>query len=136
MNGFLQLGFLPRSYDAGLLVLRLWYGLSLFLNHGLAKITHASQMANHFPDPLHIGSHASLAFGLLCDAVCSILIIVGFATRLAALGVMIILGVAFFLVHHAKFSGPGNGELPYLYIGAALVLLIAGPGRYSADRSA
>lgn len=136
MNGFLQLGFLPRSYDAGLLVLRLWFGLSLFLNHGLSKLEHAPQMVNHFPNPLHIGSPASFAFGLLSDVVCSILIVIGFASRLAALGVLIILGVAFFLVHHVKFSGPGNGELPYLYAGAALVLLIAGPGRYSADRSA
>ncbi len=135
MNKFLQLGFLPRDYDAGLLVLRLWFGLCLFFNHGLPKITHFSQMSGHFPDPLHIGSHASLAFGILSDAICSLLIVLGLAARLAALGVVIILGVAFLLVHHMKFSGPGNGELPFLFIGAALVILIAGPGRYSVDRS-
>lgn len=135
MNRFLQLGFLPRSYDAGLLVLRLWFGLMLFFNHGLLKLTHFSQMSRHMPDPLHIGSEATLILALLAEVVCALLVVIGLATRLAALYIAIELGIAFMLVHHLKLSGPGSGELAYLYIGAFLVLLIAGPGRHSVDRS-
>lgn len=135
MNTFLQLSFLPRSYDAGLLVLRLWYGLMLLFNHGLTKLTHFSQMSGRFGDPLHIGAPASLALAIIGEVVCSILIVLGLATRLAALYIIIELGIAFALVHHLKVAGPGNGELAYTYIGAFLILLIAGPGRFSIDRS-
>ncbi len=134
MNGFLQMGFMPRSSDVALLVLRLWFGLTLFAKHGLVKINHFSQMAPHFPDPLHFGSHASLVIALISDAVCSLLIVLGLAARWAALYVLVVLGTAFLLVHHMRLSGTGSGELPFLFAGAALVVLIAGPGRFSLDR--
>ena len=135
MNSFLQLAFLPRSYDVALLVLRVWLGLDLFFRHGLEKITHFSQMSAHFPDPVHIGPRLSLAFALLSDGICSLLIVLGLATRLAALIVVINLGVAFTLVHHFATSGPRSGELPLIFLGGFLALLIAGPGRYSVDRN-
>src|SRR4051794_23580498 len=56
----LQLDLLPRSVDAGLLVLRLWLGLSLLLLHGWSKLSGFSQMSAKFPDPLGIGSPTSL----------------------------------------------------------------------------
>src|SRR5579884_4265989 len=133
MRKLLQLSFLPRSADFGLLVLRLWLGSSLFLKHGLEKITGFSQMAAHFPDPVHIGPVPSLAFALLSDAICSILAMIGVATRLAALIITVNTGVAFTLVHHMRFSGPGGGELPWVYMGGYLAIVLAGPGRYSVD---
>ena len=36
----------------GLLVLRLWLGLAMFLNHGLEKLSHFGVMSSKFPDPL------------------------------------------------------------------------------------
>lgn len=124
---------MPVSTDLGLLLLRVWIGFSLFLKHGLEKLTGYSQMAARFPDPIHIGSHASLLLALLCDAICSILIILGLATRIAALLIAINLAVAFSLVHRFAFFGPHNGELAFLYLGFALVLVIAGGGRFSID---
>ncbi|HTW87039.1 MAG TPA: DoxX family protein [Candidatus Binataceae bacterium] len=129
----LTLSRVPVSIDAGLLILRVWIGFSLFLKHGLEKLTRYSQMAAYFPDPIHIGSHAGLIFALVCDAICSILIILGFATRLAALLIVINLAVAFALVHRFGMFGPHNGELAFLYFGAALVLVITGGGRFSID---
>jgi putative oxidoreductase len=136
MKRFLQLAFLPRSYDFALLILRLWLGLDLFFRHGVEKITRFSQMSAHFPDPVHIGPRLSLAFALLSDGICSVLIVLGLATRLAALIVVINLTVAFTLVHHFATSGPRSGELPLVFLGGFLALLIAGPGRYSVDGSA
>ncbi len=46
--------------DLGLLLLRASFGLSLFLKHGLEKVTSFTQMAQVFPDPLHLGAHVSL----------------------------------------------------------------------------
>jgi hypothetical protein len=33
-------------------------------NAGLEKLTGYSTMVQHFPDPLHVGAHFSLAFAL------------------------------------------------------------------------
>ncbi|HZU26062.1 MAG TPA: DoxX family protein [Bryobacteraceae bacterium] len=133
MRKLLALGFLPRCTDCALLTLRLWLGITLFLGHGMEKIRHFSAMAAHFPDPVHIGPVPSLAFALLSDAICSVLAMIGVATRLAALIITVNTGVAFTLVHHMRFSGPGGGELPWVYMGGYLAIVLAGPGRYSVD---
>jgi putative oxidoreductase len=73
MNRLIRLDFLPRSSDVGLLLLRLWVGLSLFLAHGVEKVANFSAMAAHFPNPVHIGPHGSLAMALFSDAICSVL---------------------------------------------------------------
>lgn len=129
----LTLSPVPEGIDLGLLVLRVWIGFSLFLKHGLEKLTGYSQMAAHFPDPVHIGSHPGLLFALICDAICAILIILGLATRIAALLIVINLAVAFSLVHRFAMFGPHNGELAFVYLGVALVLVITGGGRFSID---
>ncbi len=134
MNRFLQLGFLPRHIDTALLVVRVWLGLGLFFAHGLGKLQHFSQMSAHFPDPLHIGALPSLLFAVLSDSICSLLVAIGFATRLAALIIVIDTAVAFVFVHHLAMSGPGSGELAWVYMGGMFALVIAGAGRFSIDR--
>lgn len=101
----------PTSVNAGLLILRAGAGLSLFLKHGLEKLTGYSTMVQHFPNPIHIGAHASLAFALLSDGICSVLVAVGLFTRPAAAIVLINLLAAFFFVHHAAFFSNGHVEL-------------------------
>jgi putative oxidoreductase len=133
MKKFLQLGFLGRSPDLALLVLRVGLGVALFLAHGLEKIVHFSSMAGHFPDPVHIGPVPSLMFALLSDAICSLLALFGVAARLAALIIAINTGVAFALVHHFHFTGPGAGEMPWIYMTGYLAIFLAGPGRFSID---
>ena len=122
-----------RSTSAGLLVLRVFVGLPIFIKHGIEKLTGYSTMVPHFPDPIHIGAHASLAFALVADGVCSLCFVLGLAARPAAVVSLINLAVAFLLVHHAAFLSNDHAELVLLYIGGVLALLIAGPGRYSAD---
>jgi putative oxidoreductase len=124
----------PLDRDLGLLILRLWMGLPLLLKHGMEKITGYSTMAAHFPDPLHIGSYPSFLLALFAEVVCSALVIVGLATRIAALLIVIDLAVAFALFHRFALLGPRNGEVAFLYVGLALVLVIAGGGRFSIDR--
>jgi putative oxidoreductase len=119
--------------DFGLLILRVVAGLSLFLKHGLEKLTGYSTMVQHFPDPIHIGAHASLAYALLSDGICSVLVVLGLATRPAALVIVVNLLTVFFLVHHAVFFSSGHVELVLLYIVAFSAVLIAGPGRFSVD---
>lgn len=120
-------------FDGGLLILRLFAGFLLFYCHGLGKVTNFSQMSAHFPNPLHIGSLPTLLFAVLSDAICSLLVLLGIGTRYAALIVVINLAAAFTLVHHMTVTGPHNGELPLLFLGAYLTLVLTGAGRYSVD---
>ena len=120
------------SGDFGLLLLRVFLGVNLFVRHGLEKITHFSQMAGHFPNPIHIGSHWSLVYALISDGICSLLVVLGLGTRVAAAIVVINIGVVFCLVQHYPFSN-GRGELLLLYIGGFLALVFLGAGRFSLD---
>lgn len=115
-----------------MLLLRIFLGADLFFRHGLEKITHFSQMSGRFPDPIHIGSHWSLIFALISDAICSVLVFFGLGTRVAAFIVFVNIGVAFSLVHHFPFR-TGQGELLLLYIGGFLALVFTGAGIYSLD---
>jgi putative oxidoreductase len=124
--------------DFGLLLLRVAVGASLFFKHGWEKVSGFSRLAQHFPDPIHIGPIPSLAIALVGDAICSLLVILGFFTRPAAFFAACNITVAWALVHHFDFFGKGpqadHGEVCVLYIAVFLALAIAGPGRYSLDR--
>ena len=122
----------PVTMSVGLLVLRA-AALSLFLKHGLEKLTGYSTMVQHFPDPIHIGAHAGLAFALLSDGICSVLVMIGLATRPAAAVILINVLTAFFLVHHAAYFSNAHVELVALYIIIFATLLVTGPGRFSVD---
>ena len=129
--------FFPPKTDCGLLVLRLIAGLTLFFKHGSEKLSGFSQTAAHFPDPLHIGVIPSLLFATLADGICSLLVVLGLATRWAALIILVNLFVGWsFVYHFASAGGAGHvdiGQLIFLYLGAALLLFLAGPGKYSLD---
>ena len=131
----LKLDFIPSSADAGLLVLRVCLCMSLFLKHGSEKIFHFSEMAAHFPDPLHLGPSTGLVFAMIGDSVCSVLIFAGLATRWASLVAFVNIFVAWAFVHRFLFFGhdADHGEIIVLYLAGLLSLLIAGPGRYSVD---
>jgi len=123
--------------DWGLLCLRVWFGLSLFLKHGFEKPTNFAQMALHFPNPLHLGPIPSLLFALISDAICSILILLGLATRLAASFIFVNIFIAWSFVHTFQFFGRGadHGEAMVLYLGGFLAMAIMGAGRFSLDRT-
>jgi putative oxidoreductase len=118
----------------GLLVLRLWLGLTMLLNHGMSKFLGFSKMASEFPDPLGIGHAGSLALVVLAEVFASVLLIAGAVTRLAAFILGINMAVAFFIAHKGALSGSHSGELAFIYLAGYVVLLIAGAGRFSADQ--
>jgi putative oxidoreductase len=135
MMNLLRFSFLPRSADAGLLVLRLYLGLAMLLLHGWGKLMKFQSAAPGFTSPIP-QLPGQVAYGLMvfAEVGCSILLIVGFLTRFASLTLLINMTVAFFVVHQMQLSGPKSGELAFLYLGGYLVLFLAGAGRYSADR--
>ena len=131
---FLQLNFLPRSVDLGLLVLRLWLGATMMWNHGRGKLMGFSQMADKFSDPVGVGPTVSLSLAIFAEVICAILVALGLLTRFAALVLVILTGTAFFVVHGRALSGPGSGELAFIYLAGFLAIFLTGPGRFSVDR--
>jgi putative oxidoreductase len=119
-----------------LLVLRLWFGLAMFVNHGLDKLRHFGDLAGHFADPLGIGPKASFTLVMFAEVVGALLIVVGLLTRFAALILVVDMGVAFFMVHKTALGGPHSGELAFIYLAGYVVILLAGAGSMSADKAA
>lgn len=133
MKKYLQLSFIPASIDFGLLTLRVWMGVSLFVRHGIEKLFGFNGMLSHFPDPIHIGPVPSLIWATLADGICSILVIVGLFTRLGSAVIVINLLVVFGVLHGFSFM-EGHAQLVYVYLGGYLAIFFAGPGKYSIDR--
>jgi putative oxidoreductase len=133
LRRLLDLPFVPRNVDAALLALRVWFGASLVALHGWGKLTSYTERMDRFADPFGIGSPASLALSVFAEVVCASLLCLGLFTRFAAAVCVINMTVAFVYAHGASFTGPRNGELAFMYLGAFVTLLLAGAGRFSLD---
>jgi len=116
-----------------LLVLRVWLGLAMLANHGLDKLRTFSEKSAGFPDPFGVGHATSLTLVIFAEFFCSLLLIAGLVSRFAALVLAFNLTVAFVFVHKVVLTGAHNGELAFIYLAGYIALLIAGPGRFSAD---
>jgi putative oxidoreductase len=132
MQKFLRLEFVASSPDVGLLLLRLWLGVSMVWLHGWGKLLALFGGKLSFPDPLGIGETPSFLLTIFAEVICSVLLVIGLWTRWAALILAFTMGVAFFVVNSANLKG--NGELAWLYFGGYLVLFVAGAGRLSVDK--
>ena len=121
--------------NLGLLLLRLWIGLSMLLNHGVEKLKNFGDTAPNFPDPLGIGHTASLALAVFAEFFVSLFVIFGLVTRWSALVLAIDMAVAFIGVHKTALSGQGSGELAFMYLMGYVTLLLAGPGSFSVDKA-
>jgi putative oxidoreductase len=130
---FLQLRFLPRHVDLALLTLRLWLGLSMFLLHGLTKIQTFTELSAKFPDPLGVGSKVSLGLAIGGEALGAVLLVLGLFTRMAALSLVVTMGVAFFVIHNAALTGERNGEMAFIYMAGYFFLFLTGAGAFSID---
>jgi putative oxidoreductase len=139
VSKFLSVKSHGLTTDLGLLALRVGAFVSLFIKHGIEKITPSSfsEMAPNFPDPAHIGHIPSLLVATGSDAVCSILLVLGLCTRFAGSYVFVVLSTAWIFTHHFMFLGKGlepkHGELIVLYITQSLTLALLGPGKFSLD---
>ena len=90
----------PGQYEpVALLVLRVAFGAMMLLGHGLSKLLGFGRMADSFPDPIGLGSQVSLVLAIGAEVGCALLVMLGFATRIATIPLIITMLVAMFLVH-------------------------------------
>ena len=133
MLKLLQFRFLPISTNLALLVLRVWFAVPLLTLHGWGKVAGFAERSQRFADPFGIGSPTSLSLVVFAEVFCAVLLVVGLCTRFAALVCAIAMATAFTFAHGSRFTGQGNGELAFMFLGAFVTLLIAGGGRFSLD---
>jgi putative oxidoreductase len=118
--------------DLGILVLRCGLGLTMLLAHGYPKLLSFGAEAHSFPDPLGVGGRASMLMVIGAEVFCSLLLIVGLFTRLAAVPLVFSMAVAILVIHGG--DGFARQELGLLYLMGYASLIFLGAGRISLDR--
>ena len=137
-----------RSTSIGLLILRV--GIAGYLaTHGWGKL----QMMRGgewemFGDPIGLGAQLSLTLVTGAELICALLVVLGLATRFAAVPVVFAMGVAALVAHGADpwtmekgyelfMSGQAESwaskEPALLFLVGFLALIFTGAGRYSLD---
>ncbi|PVW14795.1 DoxX family protein [Marixanthomonas spongiae] len=131
LKRILDTGNYPKNLNIVLLILRFLVGI-LMLTHGMGKLqTLFGGDPIQFHDPLGVGAAMSLALAVFAEVLCSILLIIGLGTRLAAIPLLFTMMVAAFVIHiNDDF---GRQELPMLYAAIYIVIATIGAGRYSLD---
>ena len=113
-----------------LLISRVAAGAMMLL-HGIPKFHQLMAGNIQFADPFHIGMASSLALTVFAEAGCSILLILGLATRLATIPLIITMLVAIFSIHAADPFG--KKELAVIYLLLFTGCCILGAGKFSID---
>lgn len=132
----------------GLLILRVGIG-GLMVSHGWGKFQMLMAGDFHkFGDPIGIGSAASLLLIVTAEFICALLVMIGAATRVAAIFPVIGMAVAAFIVHGGDpwtmgegarlfYSGASQSwsskEPALLFLIPFLALVFTGAGRFSVD---
>jgi putative oxidoreductase len=130
MKRILSTKYTPGAFNFAMLVLRIGLGV-LMLHHGYGKLVHFNEMKGHFLNFLGMGSTVSLTLDIFAEFFCSILLILGLFTRLAAIPILIAMSVALFKVHQLQLFGVG--ERAAIYLACSICLLFCGPGKISVD---
>src|SRR5262249_39385928 len=133
MNKFFG-DFIGRHGALGLLIVRIVFGLGI-AQHGWGKIQRPfNWMGPDSPVPGILQFLAALSeFGG------GIAMILGLLTPIAMFGLVCTMLTAIFMVHvsagdpFVSRTGGRSWELAGLYLATALMLLVAGPGKYSVD---
>ncbi|MCD7971658.1 MAG: DoxX family protein [Candidatus Azobacteroides sp.] len=114
-----------------LLILRIAIALLMVTQHGWSKWMNFETLSKEFPDPIGFGSEFALILVLFAEIGCSLLLAIGVFSRLATVPLVINMSVALLIAHSGDaFQAK---ELPLLFLLIYIVLLIAGPGRFSLD---
>ena len=123
---------LPKNItDTGLLILRIVVGF-LLMTHGFPKLQKLlSDDPIQFTSVFGMTPSVSIALAMFAEFICALLVVVGFATRLATIPILSTMAVIIFVIHGE--DPLGHKELPILYFVSYLLVLITGPGKYSLD---
>jgi putative oxidoreductase len=101
--------------------------LLVLVVHGLPKAMHYASQAAAIEDPFHLGRTVSIVFAIFAEVICPPLMILGIATRLAALPILIVTVVALGFVHRGWSLA--DGQFAWMLLILFGTIAIAGPGQ-------
>ena len=105
---------------------------ALMLTHGMPKLNKLIEGGDiKFADPIGLGPTLSLILVVFSEVFCSILIAVGYKSRLATVPLIFTMLVAAFITH--ANDGIFKQEKALLYILVYIMIILTGSGRFSLD---
>lgn len=138
MKALFSPGITAAAPSLGLLILRL-FGAGMLFGHGWGKLMNFNKYQAVWQEHLGLGKTVELGLTVFAEVLCAALVMVGLATRLACIPLIICMAVAAFKVHGsaAVFFSPGTTkpfmELALAYLVPFSALLFTGAGKFSAD---
>jgi putative oxidoreductase len=130
MRKLFSTGYTASAFNIAFLILRVGTGI-LMIHHGYDKLVHFQQYVPKFINFMGLGSSVSLSLVVFSEFFCSIFIMLGLFTRLAAIPLMISTAVAVAKGHNMDILG--EGEHASLFFLIYVTIFILGPGRISVD---
>lgn len=126
--------------NMGRLFLRLFVGV-MFMQFGIRHLVNYNILRADFPSVLGLDPECCLVLMIITELVCSLLIMVGFLTRLATIPPIVsMIAAEYYILHdmlpHISVYGIDStqpGYLPIMFIGIYMFILLAGPGKISLD---
>ncbi len=106
-----------------------------FFEPAVKKLTHVDDVAAWFASMNYPFPTLNVYLSGLTELTGSVLLLIGFATRVVTLPLMFVMFIAIATVHLGNgFEAANNGfEIPLYYLLMLFSLLVSGPGRLSLD---
>ena len=139
VNCFIKLSGYTYSNLARLFI-RLFVGVML-LQFGIRHLVNYGVLCHSFPTVLNMSPECSLILMIIIELVCSLMIMVGFMTRLSVIPpICAMIAAEYYILHDMVpflpaygLDSTDPGYLPIMFIGIYIYLLLAGPGKISLD---
>jgi len=97
--------------------------------HGIPKILHYAHELTQIEDPFGLGPSISLWAAIFAEVLCPIAIVLGVATRLACLPIIVVLLIAMLAVH--PDWSVAEGQFGWLLLIIFTTIALCGAGRWS-----
>jgi putative oxidoreductase len=131
MKKFFSINYSSGAFNFSMLLLRVFFGGLMIINHGMPKIMQFASLQAKFYNFLGMGSKASLLLTLFAEIFCSLFVAIGLFTRLTVIPLIIMFFVIIFMVN--PNGSLADNEMAILFLIAFLTILLCGPGRISVD---
>ncbi|MES2773418.1 MAG: DoxX family protein [Bacteroidota bacterium] len=141
MKKLFSTGYSQTGLNAGLFIIRVLIGVLMAIYGYQKLVDFGTQSVSNFwvkeINFLGLGGKVSLGLTIFAELFCSILLILGLATRLALLPLIICMGFIFVTMNKFEIiqtgeNGPHMNDV-FLYLMTYVALLFTGPGKWSID---
>lgn len=130
MKKLFSIGYSNSAFNVAFFILRVGAAI-LMIHHGYDKLVHFQQYSPGFINFMGFGPSVSLSLVIFAEFFCSIFLMLGLFSRLAAIPLIIDVVVAVKKGH--KMDVLGDGEHASLFVLIFFTILLLGPGKISID---